>query len=103
MAPSTEPVVLIAEFTARAGYASTVADLLAGLAENVRREEGNLVFDCYRRADDGAKFVVYEVYRDRAAFEAHIAADYGATFNARLQELIVEPHSILTFLDPLRA
>jgi len=71
-------------------------------AENVHREEGNVAFDCYRRADDDAKFVVYEVYRDRAAFDEHIAADYGAVFNARLQELIVEPHSILTFLAPLR-
>jgi len=102
MPQSTAPVVLIAEFTALPGNEETVADLLAGLAEQVRREDGSLVFNCHRRADDAAKFVVYEIYRDRPAFETHIAADYGAVFNARLQELIVEPHSILTFLHPLK-
>lgn len=98
-----EPVVLIAEFTALQGQDRVVADLLAGLAADVRREPGNIAFDCYQRDDDPHRFVVYEIYRDQQAFEAHIAADYGAVFNGRLQQLIVEPHSILTFLKPLQA
>ena len=97
-----EPVVLIAEFTALPGQAETVATLLAGLAADVRREPGNIAFDCYQRQDEPHRFVVYEIYRDPAAFEAHIGAEYGAVFNARLQELIVEPNSILTFLKPMR-
>ncbi|MBO9589752.1 putative quinol monooxygenase [Devosia sp.] len=101
--PERGSVSLIAEFTARAGYVERVAVLLAGLAADVRREPGNVVFDCFQRLDDQAKFVVYEIYRDKAAFEAHISADYGAVFNAKLRELIVEPNSVLTFLTPLRA
>ena len=50
---------------------------------------------------DPDKFFVYEVYADEDAFAAHIAAPYGAPFNARLNELIVEPHSLLTFLTPI--
>lgn len=99
--PTQGPVTLIAEFTARPGNAEKVAPLLAELAEKVRTEPGNQVFDCFRRQDDDAKFVVYEVYADRAAFAAHIGADYGAVFNAKLQELIVEPNSVLTFLRGL--
>ena len=99
--PATGPVTLIAEFTARPQQAETVAELLAGLAADVRQEPGNVAFDCFRRLDDSAKFVVYEIYRDKAAFEAHITAPYGAVFNARLRELIVEPNSVLTFLSPL--
>ena len=98
-----EPVVLIAEFTAHQDQERIVADLLAGLAANVRQEPGNIAFDCYQRADDPCRFVVYEIYRDQQAFEAHIAADYGAVFNKRLNQLIVEPHSMLTFLRPLQA
>ena len=67
----------------------------------MRKEPGNLAFDCYRRHEDASRFVVYEIYRDKAAFEMHISADYGAVFNARLRELIVEPNSVLTFLTPL--
>lgn len=98
--PPTGPITLIAEFTARPGQGDIVAELLAGLATNVRREPGNVAFDCFRRLDDAAKFVVYEIYRDKAAFAAHISADYGAVFNARLRDLIVEPNSVLTFLTP---
>jgi quinol monooxygenase YgiN len=100
--PETGAVTLIAEFTARPGQGEAVDALLAGLAENVRREPGNVAFDCFRRLEQPEKFVVYEIYRDRAAFAEHIAADYGAVFNARLRELIVEPNSVLTFLTPLR-
>lgn len=100
---SKSQIVLIAEFTARANEEERVASLLDGLATKVRQEPGNIAFDCYRQAENPEKFVVYEIYRDRQAFEDHIAADYGAMFNARLQELIIEPHSILTFLRPLDA
>jgi quinol monooxygenase YgiN len=98
--PATGPITLIAEFTARAGQGDTVAKLLAGLAADVHQEPGNVAFDCFRRLDNATKFVVYEIYRDKAAFAAHISADYGAVFNARLRELIVEPNSVLTFLTP---
>lgn len=101
--PSGMPISLIAEFTALPGHEDAVAELLAGLAVKVRNEDGNIAFDCYRRLESRAKFVVYEIYRDKAAFEVHIGAAYGAEFNAKLRELIVEPNSVLTFLTPLGA
>ena len=101
--PSEGLISLIAEFTARPGEGERVAELLADLAVDVRAEAGNVVFDCYRRLEDRDRFVVYEIYRDKAAFEAHISADYGAVFNGKLRELIVEPNSVLTFLGPLGA
>lgn len=99
--PPGAPVTLIAEFTARPGMAEDVDVLLAGLANRVRQEPGNMVFDAHRRLDDANKFVVYEIYKDKPAFEAHIGADYGAVFNTRLRDLIEEPNSVLTFLAPL--
>lgn len=98
--PAIGPISLIAEFTARPGQGDAVATLLAGLATDVRQEPGNITFDCYRRHEDASRFVVYEMYRDKAAFETHISAAYGAVFNAHLRELIIEPNSVLTFLTP---
>jgi len=98
----SEPVALIATFTAQDGQAEAVASLLADLATKVRQEPGNVAFDCYQHADNPQVFVVHEIYQDRAAFEAHIGADYGAVFNAQLRQLIVEPNSILTFLKPMQ-
>ena len=45
-------------------------------------------------------FVVFERYRDAAAFEAHLAAAENKTFNADLAEHIVGEVQ-LQFLDPL--
>jgi len=95
------PVALYAEFTARPGREQEVADLLLGLTRDVRNEPGNLVFDPHRLTESPAEFFVYEVYRDPAAFEAHITAEHGAVFNAALGELIVGDGSRLTWLTPL--
>ena len=112
VADVADPVVrLTAEFTALPGHEEEVARLLLGLAEDVRREHGCLEFEPHRvvappsgigvvagPAPIGARFVVTEAYRDADAFAAHIAAPYGAVFNAALGALIVEDGSVLTFL-----
>ncbi|WEK61053.1 MAG: putative quinol monooxygenase [Candidatus Microbacterium colombiense] len=94
----SEPTILHATFTARPGSGDAVAALLRDFAEGVRAEEGNVVFDATRLADDSDRFFVYEVYRDDEAFQAHLASPAGVPFNAALQELIAEPSSQLTFL-----
>jgi quinol monooxygenase YgiN len=109
-------VELVARFTAKCGREEEVSHLLLALAENVREEPGCLVFEPYRVAASpagsraaavataeavGTGFVVLEAYRDDAAFAAHLAAPYGAAFNAALGPLIVEDGSALTFLAPL--
>ena len=96
----TEEVVLYAEFTAKLNAAAEVEELLRGFAQTVRAEPGNVTFDVYRRADSPQKFHVFEIYRDRAAFEEHLVAESGRVFNDALGELIVEAGSELTFLRP---
>lgn len=94
------PVVLYAEFTAHSDKLDEVERLITGLAHDVRLEEGNQEFAVYQRTDDPCRFFVFERYVDRSAFEAHLAAPYGAVFNAALGPLIVEDGSQLSFLDP---
>ena len=91
-------VVLYAEFTAKPGAAAVVDELVSGFAQTVRAEPGNLTFDVYRRAESPDRFVVFEVYRDSAAFDEHLAAESGRAFNAELRDLIVEAGSELNFL-----
>lgn len=91
-------VILYATFTASAGNAATVAALLGEYAVAVRREPGNVLFEASRNAEDPESFFVYEEYADEVAFQAHLNAPYGASFNASLAPLIVEPQSRLTFL-----
>jgi quinol monooxygenase YgiN len=107
-------VELIARFTARAGREEEVAHLVLALTAKVREEPGCLAFEPSRVAAPpagsrsesvgdplGRGFVVVEAYRDEAAFGEHLAAPYGAAFNAALGPLIEEDGSVLTFLAPL--
>ena len=94
-------VALYAEFTALEGREQEVALLLAGLTADVHSEPGNLLFEPSTRRGRPGEFFVYEVYRDEAAFEAHISAAYGAVFNVALADLVVGGGSSLTWLTAL--
>jgi quinol monooxygenase YgiN len=95
---SIVPIILYAEFTAKPGSEAEVGRMIAGLAEDVRREPGNTEFTVYRERENPRKFFVFEQYLDEASFEAHISAEYGAVFNQRLSSLIEEGESQLTWL-----
>ncbi len=97
-----EARTLCARFTARPGCEQRVAELVRELTRWVRQEPGNLRFDPYTQVARPAEFFVFEVYRDEAAFQAHLGADHGARFNAELADLILEDASVLSWLKPLR-
>lgn len=89
---------LYAEFTAVPGAEARVAELVREFTVRVRAEPGNLAFTPHTQKGEPRRWFVYEVYRDEAAFRAHLAADYGAAFNAALAELVEEGGSRLTLL-----
>jgi quinol monooxygenase YgiN len=93
--------ILYAEFTALPGCVARVAQLVIELGDCVRAEPGNLVFAASRRATDPSAFFVYEEYVDEAAFQKHIAADYGVQFDAELKALVHTGASTLTWLQPV--
>jgi quinol monooxygenase YgiN len=94
------PKALLAEVTALPGKADLIRDLLRDYGQKVRQEPGNQVFSCHQVETRPNHFVVYEVYESQAAFDAHLAAPYGAELNQRLKPLIEQPESVLTFLTP---
>jgi quinol monooxygenase YgiN len=89
---------LYAEFTAKPGDADEVATLMRELTEAVRAEPGNVAFDPFVLDDDPLHYVVFEVYRDQDAFEAHIGSPHSRAFNEALAGRIEEPESQLTWL-----
>ena len=95
-------VTLIAEIRSLEGHESRVADLLSGYTSQVRAEEGNRFFAATSSVDDPTRFLVYEEYRDAAAFQAHLHASENAVFNAALSEHFTDG-SVLTMLNLLPA
>ncbi|MGH3048894.1 MAG: putative quinol monooxygenase [Gaiellaceae bacterium] len=73
--------------------------IAAQAAASLEREPGCLRFDVCSVADDENRFVLYEVYTDMAAYEAHgktehferwsrAAAECGLTIDRTLTELL---------------
>ncbi|WP_425864460.1 putative quinol monooxygenase [Arthrobacter sp. TWP1-1] len=92
---------LYAEFTVKAGSEVRVSEMMNELTQLVRAEPGNELFLPYTREENPREYFVFEVYRDEAAFQQHISADYGARFNQELAEHIEGEGSELTWLLPV--
>jgi quinol monooxygenase YgiN len=68
--------VLVARLTARDGEQDRAAELIARLVEATRTEPGNIHYIPHRDPEDPRVFLMYEQYRDKAAFEAHGEAEH---------------------------
>lgn len=95
--PQDERKILIAQLTARPGHESDVQAVLAEYGQHVRKEPGNEIFECYRSEDNPRHFIVYEIYTNESAFQAHLGAVENANVNSKLASL-TEGGSSLTFL-----
>jgi (4S)-4-hydroxy-5-phosphonooxypentane-2,3-dione isomerase len=69
------------------------AEFLAGMAANaeasVRDEPGCLRFDVCSVGSDENRFVLYELYTDAAAFEAHKASPHFARWRTIAEQVVV--------------
>ncbi len=91
---------LIARFTARSGHEDVVRSLLADYAQVVRADAGTVLFEPSTATDRPGDFVVFERYRDEAAFRSHIGAPENSAFNGAVAEHLDGGVELL-FLDPL--
>jgi autoinducer 2-degrading protein len=67
---------------------------IAATLENAARtihEPGNLRFDVLRQGDDPDRFVLYEVYRDQAAADAHKQTAHYATWRDTVAGWMADP------------
>ncbi|HXO82973.1 MAG TPA: putative quinol monooxygenase [Mycobacterium sp.] len=82
MAANNE-VVLIAEATALPGKHDDLRHAFDILVRQTRAEEGVNAFILHEARDKPGHFMLYEVYRDQSAVEAHFAtAHFGAIVKA---------------------
>lgn len=87
--------LLLAELNAKPGAADEVAELLTGLVGIARNEPGNLVYAIHRQCDNPDAFVLYELYKDRAACDAHLAAAPVQQVLQRFETLLLAPPRIV--------
>ena len=87
--------LLLAELNAKPSAANEVAELLTGLVSVARSEPGNLVYAVHRQHDNPDAFVLYELYKDRAACDAHLAAAPVQQVLQRFETLLLGPPRIV--------
>ncbi|MBI3992937.1 MAG: antibiotic biosynthesis monooxygenase [Candidatus Lambdaproteobacteria bacterium] len=69
-------IVLGATIKAKAGSEAKLADCFKRLAEKVKTEEGTLVYIFNQSKKTPTTFLVYEQYKDQAAFDHHGQTPY---------------------------
>ena len=74
--------VLIARMTAREGEEERAAELIAQLVPASNSEPGCIRYVPHRAVDDPRTFMLYEQYKDAAAFEAHAQTEHFQTLAA---------------------
>ena len=80
--------VIIVEFRARPDRVDDFARLLERHSRISLEEEGCLVFDVNRDPADPQSFVLYEVYRDETAHQAHRQTEHFQRFFAAAPDLV---------------
>jgi len=83
--------VLVVEFTLHPDAFERFAPLIAENArQSVALEPGCLQFDVVRALDAPDRILLYEVYADEAAFQAHSKMPHVAAFFSAAGDLIAE-------------
>lgn len=91
-------LLLLAELSATPSTRAQVAAALEGLAGQARAEAGCIAYTLHQRQDDPCAFVLYELYADRAACDAHLASPAVQSVLARFDTLLAAPPRI-SFCD----
>ena len=64
-------VVLAVTWVAKVGQEAEVAEVLAKLTAEARKEPGCAMFQVHRHRTEPQRFFIYEQYKDDAALESH--------------------------------
>jgi (4S)-4-hydroxy-5-phosphonooxypentane-2,3-dione isomerase len=80
---------IIVEFTLHEGALQRFMPLmLANAAASLDSEPGCARFDVLQKSGKPNEIVLYEIYRDRAAFDAHLTSAHFREFNVATAPLI---------------
>lgn len=73
-------VILLVQFTVKAGSEQQARELMRKMEDHTRREPGCRLYIGSQSTQDPRRFCFYEQYDDQAALDAHRAAPYFAEY-----------------------
>jgi quinol monooxygenase YgiN len=89
MPQDATPFALVVRFTVRPGAEAKFDALVAETAAGIRdHEPGTLVYACHTVQDQPRQRIFYELYCDRAAFDAHGQTEHTRRFLTERKALL---------------
>jgi quinol monooxygenase YgiN len=89
MTHTSAPFALVVRFTIRPGAENAFDELVTETTAAIReREPGTLVYACHHVIGTPRQRIFYELYRDRASFDAHEEQPHVKHFLASREELL---------------
>lgn len=98
MSTNAASLAVVAVFRARAGKHEELGRQLLSLVSATRQEEGSRFYQICQSHQDSAEWVVLENWRDRAAFDFHMATPYISAFMQQVPQLC-EGDPDIRFID----
>ena len=86
--PEKEKTVIIARIAVKEGKENEFIEIASKLVAATRAEEGNLFYSLYQSTEDPLIFIVYEEYKDDAAFDTHAKSAHFAAFAEATNDLM---------------
>jgi quinol monooxygenase YgiN len=68
--------VVCAKWTAKEGEEERLREICEEMTEPSRAEPGNVYYQANRSPENPRLFFLYELYRDEAGYEAHMASEH---------------------------
>lgn len=84
----------IGKITVKKGGAQVFLDNLAPLVEHTRLEKGNFAYEILQSLEDPNKFVAYEVFKDKEAFDVHFNSAHGQEFLNSVAHFMAGPPAL---------
>jgi len=79
--PVKEKTVVVARLMVKEGQEKAFIEIASKLVAATRAEEGNLFYTLYQSTVNPSEFIIYEEYKDDAAFEVHASSAHFAAFS----------------------
>jgi quinol monooxygenase YgiN len=85
---------LFVEMEAKPAFTAELEECLHLLVEHARHEPGTLHYALHRHQDQPGLFLLYELYKDRGAWDEHMRFEPVAALLKRIEALLTAPPRI---------
>jgi quinol monooxygenase YgiN len=92
-----QPLIVVAEMKAKAGMEEELRGMMLGMIEPTRKEDGCVLYDLHESDTEPGRFLFYEIWATRPAWEAHMQKPHLLAFLGGLDRALGEPARVQSF------